>query len=137
MGSAILKVIQALTSTTATWFCVQCLTRFAQGLAISLLELNTFGHAVCTLFIYFMWWNKPLDIQEPEQIIVKTPELSEFIAKMCREDGLEYTSIAKNDLRDLRLFMRYRPDSGKGWITHKHVSFLHTISEIFWGWTTW
>jgi len=49
----------------AFWFCVQCTTRLAQGLSISLLELNTFAHALCTLLIYFLWWDKPLDIEEP------------------------------------------------------------------------
>lgn len=31
---------------------------------ISLLELNTFGHAVCALLIYLCWWKKPLDISD-------------------------------------------------------------------------
>lgn len=34
-------------------------------MTISTLELNTFAHAVCTLLIYFLWWDKPLDIEEP------------------------------------------------------------------------
>ncbi|KAK3955553.1 hypothetical protein QBC32DRAFT_311018 [Pseudoneurospora amorphoporcata] len=38
------------------------------GPAISLLGLNTFGHAICTPFIYIMWWHKPLEIAEPETI---------------------------------------------------------------------
>ena len=49
----------------AAWFCLQCITRVAQGLSLSLLELNTFAHAICMLLIYYMWWEKPLDIEEP------------------------------------------------------------------------
>ena len=49
----------------ASWFCLQCVTRVRQGLAITLLELNTFAHALCTLLIYLLWWNKPLDIEQP------------------------------------------------------------------------
>ena len=49
----------------ASWFCFQCVTRVQQGLAITLLELNTFAHALCTLLIYLLWWNKPLDIEQP------------------------------------------------------------------------
>ena len=30
-----------------------------QGVSISLLELNTLAHAVCALFIYGIWWQKP------------------------------------------------------------------------------
>lgn len=46
----------------ATWFCIQCVNRLALSLSISLLELNTFAHAICTLIIYILWWNKPLDV---------------------------------------------------------------------------
>ncbi|KAK3351893.1 hypothetical protein B0H65DRAFT_421390, partial [Neurospora tetraspora] len=50
-GNTMAKILVCI---QASWFCIQCLTRFAQGLAISLLELNTFGHAICTFFIYIM-----------------------------------------------------------------------------------
>ena len=50
----------------AVWFCAQCATRSAQGLSISLLEINTAVHATCTLIMYFQfWWHKPLDVEEP------------------------------------------------------------------------
>jgi hypothetical protein len=49
----------------ATWFCVQCIFRLSQSLTICLLELNTFAHALCALLIYTLWWNKPLDVEEP------------------------------------------------------------------------
>ena len=35
-----------------------------------MLELNTFAHAICALAIYFAWWNKPLDVEEPVQLRV-------------------------------------------------------------------
>lgn len=37
----------------------------AQRIPISLLELNTFGHAICTLFIYLLWWEKPFEVDIP------------------------------------------------------------------------
>lgn len=49
----------------AIWFVIQCLFRLGQGLAISLLELNTFAHALCALLIYLLWWDKPSDVEEP------------------------------------------------------------------------
>lgn len=49
----------------AAWFCAQCIARIAQGMPVSLLELNTFAHAVCALLVYILWWSKPLDVQEP------------------------------------------------------------------------
>lgn len=49
----------------ASWFAAQCIARVASQLSISLLELNTFAHAICTLLAYFLWWDKPLDVEEP------------------------------------------------------------------------
>ncbi|KAL8721412.1 MAG: hypothetical protein Q9181_007707 [Wetmoreana brouardii] len=49
----------------ALWFCIQCVTRLSQSLPVSLLEINTVGHALCTLVIYLLWWHKPLDVEEP------------------------------------------------------------------------
>ena len=56
---------KVLVCAQASWFCVQCLTRLTQSLSVSLLELNTFGHALCTLLIYFCWWHKPFEVEEP------------------------------------------------------------------------
>jgi hypothetical protein len=56
---------KALACIQAMWFCVSCLVRVGQGLTMSLLELNTFAHAMCTIVVYFIWWQKPLDIERP------------------------------------------------------------------------
>ncbi|MBE3048490.1 hypothetical protein IMZ48_39510 [Candidatus Bathyarchaeota archaeon] len=74
---------------SASWFCVQCVSRLGQRLPISLLELNTFGHALCTLLIYFMWWNKPLDIEEPEVIPVQGADMEQLAAAMCVASKVE------------------------------------------------
>ncbi|KAK3497360.1 uncharacterized protein B0T23DRAFT_426481 [Neurospora hispaniola] len=84
---------KALVCLQASWFCAQCFTRFAQGLAISLLELNTFGHAVCTLIIYSLWWSKPLSIDEPEKIPFDPEGITveaKLLASMCTKSKLDY-----------------------------------------------
>lgn len=63
----------------ACWFIVQVIGRAATSAPISLLEMNTFLHALCCLIIYLAWWHKPLDIEEPE--LIKTN--SEKIRKIC------------------------------------------------------
>ncbi len=35
------------------------------GLPLSLLEVYTIAHVLCTLGFYLVWWHKPLDIKEP------------------------------------------------------------------------
>ena len=70
----------------AIWFCFQCVTRVQQGLAITLLELNTFAHAICTLLIYLLWWNKPLDIEQPT--IIRGEHADIICAMMVMLDGI-------------------------------------------------
>ncbi|KAK4207073.1 hypothetical protein QBC37DRAFT_102572 [Rhypophila decipiens] len=65
---------KALLCFQASWFCVQCIAPMAQGMALTLLELNTFAHAICTVLIYIFWWHKPLDVEEP--IAISGPHAS-------------------------------------------------------------
>lgn len=47
----------------AAWFCAQCISRLAQHMPVTLLELNAFGHSICALIIYGLWWHKPYDVE--------------------------------------------------------------------------
>ncbi|TFK36322.1 hypothetical protein BDQ12DRAFT_699617 [Crucibulum laeve] len=46
-----------------SWFIVQCIARGIQGLALTELELVTLAFAVLNGVMYFLWWNKPLDVK--------------------------------------------------------------------------
>ena len=54
---------KAITCVQAFWFCSQCIARLSGGLAVSLLELNTFAHCISTILIYIFWWEKPYDVE--------------------------------------------------------------------------
>ncbi|KAL2072183.1 hypothetical protein VTL71DRAFT_11526 [Oculimacula yallundae] len=64
----------------ASWFIAQCISRLAQRLPISLLELNTLGHCVCALLVYCFWWSKPLDVEQP--ILIQEANHRETLAWM-------------------------------------------------------
>lgn len=64
----------------AGWFGVQVIARLGQGLAVTLLELNVFAHVVCALLTYAVWWNKPLDIDEPTAIYTDVPKAASICA---------------------------------------------------------
>ncbi|KZT25944.1 hypothetical protein NEOLEDRAFT_1147670 [Neolentinus lepideus HHB14362 ss-1] len=49
-------------------FCLNCISRGIQGLPLSLLEVSTVAHAICTLFTYLVWWEKSLNVSEPTLI---------------------------------------------------------------------
>jgi len=46
-----------------TWFIIQCIVRGANGLAVTELEVATLAFAALTGIIYYLWWNKPLDVE--------------------------------------------------------------------------
>ncbi|KAJ7278733.1 hypothetical protein C8J57DRAFT_1573372 [Mycena rebaudengoi] len=52
-----------------TWFMTQCFARLAQNLPVSELEVATLAFAVVNVFIWLLWWNKPLDVQRPIMVI--------------------------------------------------------------------
>lgn len=47
-----------------TWFFASCIFRLAQGLPLSLLEVTTVAHSLCTIVTYLLWWSKPLNLAE-------------------------------------------------------------------------
>lgn len=54
-----------------SWFIIQCIARFIQGLAITELEVATLALASMNGFIYFFWWKKPLGVNVPVKINLK------------------------------------------------------------------
>lgn len=89
---------KTLVCAQALWFCVQCITRLAQSLSVSLLELNTFGHALCTLAIYIFWWDKPLDIEEPTTI--EDPTLYPIFSYMWMSSSISAKNHCDHDMPD-------------------------------------
>lgn len=59
---------KALVIGQTTWFIVQCIARKAQGLDITRIELTTLSFAALNASMYFVWWNKPLDVQSHEVV---------------------------------------------------------------------
>jgi len=77
-------LVKTLTCLQAFWFCVQCIMRLTMNSSITLLELNVFGHCVCTFAIYAIWWNKPMDISEPTLLkLEERPDAQGLIALLC------------------------------------------------------
>lgn len=86
----------------AGWFCAQIIARAVQDLPISLLELTTLAHAFCMIVAYFLWWDKPFEVQEPVIINARPSDVT------CREI-LGYMSMrTSHRLPELRL--RSLPD---------------------------
>ncbi|KAJ6449591.1 hypothetical protein C8R45DRAFT_884006 [Mycena sanguinolenta] len=61
-GDALSKGVALL---QGLWFILQCLARVHQRLALTQLEVATLAFAVLNVFIWLLWWDKPLDVQRP------------------------------------------------------------------------
>ncbi|KAI4198747.1 MAG: hypothetical protein LQ350_005070 [Teloschistes chrysophthalmus] len=90
----------------AAWFCTQCIARLGQGMPISLLELNTFAHAVCALLVYILWWNKPLDVHEPTVVDVGQSDTIRYLCALAWSGPqspvphLQRVKLSKDTLKD-------------------------------------
>ncbi|KAI4265643.1 MAG: hypothetical protein L6R38_009270, partial [Xanthoria sp. 2 TBL-2021] len=87
---------KTLVCAQATWFCVQCIARLAESLPLSLLELNTVAHALCTLVIYLLWWHKPLDVEEPT--LITDPKFAPILAYMWMSSRVAADQYAGYDI---------------------------------------
>lgn len=54
-----------ITLIQVTWFTIQCIGRGIRHLTLSTLELLTINMIFCTVFTFYFWNHKPLDIQTP------------------------------------------------------------------------
>jgi hypothetical protein len=77
----------------ATWFCLSCIMRTSEKLPTSMLELNTFADALCTVVVYILWWRKPLDINRP--LIIQDARLKPLLAYMWMSSKTSYIGKPK------------------------------------------
>ena len=65
------------------WFVAQCIARRAQHLELTLVELLTLSLALLNGLMYFLWWNKPMDVRCPIRVYLRdtsessTPNMSD------------------------------------------------------------
>ena len=70
-GDVLFKLIAILQT---SWFIVQCVARGQQQLALTELELVTLALASLNGVTFAIWWHKPLGVQRPVKIYLKTEE---------------------------------------------------------------
>ena len=65
---------------------LQSISRKAAGLPLSPLEIHTLVHAGCALFMYGLWFRKPLDVRAPT--LVSTAGFEDLLALMLMQSRL-------------------------------------------------
>lgn len=106
-GNAFVKAIAAI---QVLYLSTELLGRAIQHLAVTTLELFTLAMVIMALFLYALWWNKPLDVRL--SIILEPRDDSEEVrAAMSRAyEGRQ----ARVDLSDSKSVVH---TDNQGWIT--------------------
>ena len=68
---------KGLSCVQAGWLIVQCISRLGSHLPVTFLEINTLGHVLCALTMYFLWWDKPLNV------LVLIPVTGKWTRSLC------------------------------------------------------
>jgi len=69
-------ISKALVIAQTTWFICQCLSRRFLGLDVTEIELVTLAYAVLNGAMYFLWWNKPMNVRCPVPVyLIPQPTL--------------------------------------------------------------
>jgi len=122
----------------AIWFCIQCIVRLSQKLTISLLELNTFAHALCTLVVFGLWWDKPLYIDQPSLLRGQdVEEITTFLLVLsgCNEKFASATQQEQQFFQIWKDFPKKPTASTTDFghietIPNTRASFIYTFSTI-------
>ena len=77
----------------------------AQHIPVSLLELNTFGHAICALLIYLIWWEKPFEVDYPN--VIESPYLWGIFA--LKNTNIYNTPLVKSVRSEFETFCKSHP----------------------------
>ena len=67
----------------ALWIVVQVIGRTAAHYPVTLLELHTVLHTFCALYMYYIWWRKPLDIETSTTIPLSCEKEKELELVSC------------------------------------------------------
>ena len=68
------NITKAITVIQTLWFAIQAVHRASQHLVVTELEITVLAHATLNIFIYWCWWNKPLNLGFPVDVYVKKSE---------------------------------------------------------------
>jgi len=77
------KLAKALVIVQASWLILQCVMRWIAQLPVTPLELNTLAHGICALMVYYLWWEKPLDVQSPTLVTAEGRHALTALAWVC------------------------------------------------------
>lgn len=84
---------KGITMVQILYFVTSLIGRWAQGLAVTSLELFTLGIVFCAIATFLAWWNKPFDVQIPIVLFsdtrIKEDDCTNRLSLQSGASGLE------------------------------------------------
>ncbi|KAF8802868.1 hypothetical protein BYT27DRAFT_6749375 [Phlegmacium glaucopus] len=91
-----------------TWFIGQCIARGVAGLILTELELATLAFSILNAILYFLWWNKPLDVSCPVPVhFCRLTTSNTALLSSAREARLPATDSEHRQTRDPEISSLY------------------------------
>lgn len=85
------------------WFVMQCITRRAESLPVTNLEVMTLAYTVMTVAMYIVWWHKPLNVSCAVRVAVEDVEVEKAdVYRSIWELVFNYVIGWQDDYVDLR-----------------------------------
>ena len=69
---------KALVCLQASWMIIQCISRVARSIPLTLLEVHTVVNAICAFLMYLLWFQKPQDVMVPTKVRVDDEKLKKL-----------------------------------------------------------
>ena len=94
-----------------SWFMMQCIARAIEHLPVTHLEIVTLAYAAMNFVIYAFWWNKPLNVDRPVRVFLKSdvgepiseaPRLASQANRTGLDGILNFVAGNRDDYIDLR-----------------------------------
>lgn len=102
-GDAFSKLVAVFQT---SWFIVQCISRAAQHLPLTQLELATVALAAVNALMYAFWWYKPQGVRCPIYVQSTSPPLTDSLVDAPMNGNRSRNAIDSSELQ--------RPDALKG-----------------------
>jgi len=111
------------------WFCVNCASRLIQHLPLSLLEVSTAAHGLCTLLTYFVWWSKPLNVAEGTAMKGKAAQEVHALLMCSKVEYVEALKMAQRIPAGNSLMATNRNEQGQIALAANALRHLLPITE--------
>ncbi|KAK2463881.1 hypothetical protein APHAL10511_004053 [Amanita phalloides] len=92
-------ITKAIVVVETLWFALQIMNRYAQQLPVTELETTALAHVTLNVFIYWCWWNKPVNVMLPIDIPAKRSarDITEQTSTCSREGSGEMVQRSEGE----------------------------------------